>query len=96
MAKSVWKFPVSLGGFSTRMPVGSEVLTVQVQELVGPCMWALVDPEAEEEVRVFVVVGTGHPMADEISAFDYIDTFQIHGGQLVWHLFERPTESKEE
>lgn len=50
-------------------------------------MWALVDCDAEAELRTFCVFGTGHPVPD--SELDYIGTAQVHNGQLVFHVFEK-------
>jgi hypothetical protein len=67
------------------LPIGAEVLSFQCQDGV-PCIWALVDDEAEPEPRVFVFAGTGHPLFD--LPLDYVGTAQ-NGRGLVWHLFER-------
>lgn len=86
MSHTVWKYRVpELQRFSLRMPIGARPLTVQVQ---GPDvqMWALVDPDAPAESREFVVVGTGfEPMTD---VGQHVGTFQLHGGALVFHVFE--------
>jgi hypothetical protein len=47
-------------------------------------IWALVDPNAEDEPRWFAVVGTGEPF-DETNMI-YIGTYQE--SPFVWHLFE--------
>lgn len=70
---------------SIEMPVGAEVLCVQVQG-DGPQIWARVDPSATPTItRRFVWVGTGHP-ADRCGR--YIGTVQSMDGALVFHLFE--------
>ena len=68
------------------MPRGAEVLTVQMQREVL-CVWAVVDPDAEKEQRKFIVYGTGHEY-DSIKG-EYVGTVQIHGGDLVWHVFAK-------
>jgi len=85
MAKTIWKFNVGADEFSVRMPLGSRVLDVQLQDDLVQ-MWALVDPESEQVTRTFITYGTGHPIAnaDELT---YIGTFQVD--RLVFHLFER-------
>lgn len=65
------------------MPVGAEVLTVQTQHGV-PQIWALVRP-GRTEVRRFRVAGTGHNIS---VAGPYVGTFQLHGGGLVFHVFD--------
>lgn len=74
---------------SILMPKGAEILTVQTQNGI-PCIWALVDIEAEKEPRVFDIFGTGHPVTFDMGVErKYINTFQLKGGALVFHLFER-------
>jgi hypothetical protein len=49
-------------------------------------MWALVDPNAKEEVRKFSVYGTGHDIhADNIQ---FLGTVCLMGGRLILHAFE--------
>ncbi len=66
--------------------MGAEFLSVQIQR-DEPQMWFLVDPEADSEVRSFTVHGTGHPVVGDDPLF--LGTFQVMGGELVFHLFER-------
>lgn len=88
MAQTIWKFELPVEDEpSVRMPLGAEVLTVQTQA-GKPCLWALVDPAAPKHDRRFRIVGTGHPF-DDADAHRYIGTFQMHGGALVFHVFER-------
>lgn len=83
----VWKFPLTrLGVQAIRIPAGAHVLTVQSQNDT-PCLWALCDVEAEQTVRHICVLATGAP-APRYGRLDYINTFQLQGGQLVFHAFE--------
>jgi hypothetical protein len=84
MDKTIWKYSLT-PDCTLSMPVGSIILTVQEQEQ-RPCLWALVDPAAPHECRRFRTYGTGHPVADDPG--EYIGTFQLNGGSLVFHLFE--------
>jgi len=71
-----------------RLPIGAKILTVQSQN-GKPCLWALVDISAETEVRHIEIFGTGHPVLSDMgTSREYISTFQMHGGQLVFHAFE--------
>lgn len=83
---TIWKYPLNPGTTEHNMPVGATVLTVQVQR-DEPVLWAMVEPSAEQERRVFDIYGTGHGMRDAPGR--YITTFQMGGGALVWHVFER-------
>lgn len=88
MSKTIWKFPLTVADVQhVAMPTGAEILCVQTQH-EGPCLWVRVDPSATMEKRSIAIVGTGHP-APEPSDGDYIGTFQIHGGALVFHVFAK-------
>jgi len=86
MEKTVYKYGVEIEDeFTVHLPQGAEILTVQIQH-GRPFMWALVDPSARPESRRFRLAGTGHPINN--GALTYINTFQIEGGMLIFHLFE--------
>lgn len=84
MARQVWKYDVESGSVS--MPVGAELLSVQMQRGVIT-LWALVDPAAPAVHRSFVVVGTGQDLPDG----DLVYRGTIQAGAFVWHVFERLT-----
>ena len=89
MKKSIWKFKLSLDEQQIiKMPEGAEILTIQSQGNV-PCIWALVEPDAPKENRCFEIIGTGDfiTFENEIQK-KYINTFQLHGGALIFHVFE--------
>lgn len=84
----IWKFPLAVVSVnSLDMPKGAEILTVQTQGDI-PCLWAMVDPDAEQERRYVEILGTGQPIfkADGCER-RYIGTFQQR--PFVWHVFER-------
>lgn len=67
------------------MPEVVEYLCVQVQNN-KPYLWAMVKTKSYVQTRGFFVVGTGHPMPKD--AGDYLGTFQLHNGGLVFHVFK--------
>ena len=69
------------------LPEGAKVLSAQVQQ-GSPCLWALVSPDAPLVNRHFRISGTGHPIHEHPANLHFIDTFQIMGGDLIFHLFE--------
>ena len=88
MERQVWKYSLAV---ETRqdvmMPKGARVLTVQVQQ-GQPCVWALVDPHTDPDDYWPVTLctyGTGHPMPGDPG--EYVGTFQLSGGALVFHVF---------
>jgi len=85
--KKVYKYRLEIKDEQTlELPEGAEILTVQSQ-LGMACLWALVDPERKKEKRIFRIAGTGHPI-DDNKKYKYIDTFQLYGGDLIFHVFE--------
>lgn len=88
--KMIHKFKVSLSEeFVINMP-GAVVLCVQMQR-GAPHLWALVDPQLHPEPRKFRLYGTGHSIDKEDQFDRYVGTFQLEGGALVFHLFQRPS-----
>ena len=82
--KTIFKYRVELSeGFDFWVPKGAEFLCVQTQRDSAQ-MWFRVDPNGEKERRSFAVHGTGH----DVPGGFYRGTFQMHGGALVFHLFE--------
>lgn len=85
--QTIWKYPVVLDDeFELRMPAGARLLTVQVQQ-GKPVLWALVNPDVPQKTRRFRLYGTGQPLPD--APGEYVGSFQVHGGALVFHLFAR-------
>lgn len=90
--KTIWKFPFTVSDeVRVDMPARAQVLSVQLQN-GQPTMWALVDPEARLVTHRFRVFGTGHPVPFGIITAQFVGTFQMHGGALVFHLFSDGTE----
>jgi hypothetical protein len=88
MTKAVWKYLVPLvDHFELEMPVDAKPLRVQMQG-GNVCMWALGTPTAAKVKKTFRVAGTGHAIDFSKGDLRFIDTFQVAGGQLVFHVFE--------
>lgn len=91
MDKTIYKYQLKVEGIQKiELPTGSKILTVQNQAETA-CMWCLIDRDIEtKETRVIEILGTGHDVFDdEITERKYINTFQLQGGALVFHAFER-------
>ena len=89
--KQVWKYDLLPKDWqSIWMPEGAEMLTVQNQH-GDPKLWALVDPSAPQTERIIRVAGTGHDMK---STGTYIGTYQMFGGDLMFHVFEISKETE--
>jgi len=72
------------------MPGDARILKVASQ---AGCifLWALVDPDAPKEPRTFEVYPTGMACVKDPEDLVHIDSVLIHGGALVFHVFERET-----
>ncbi len=86
--KSIHKYKLTIGDeLVVEMPEGARLLDVQVQR-GEPCLWALVDTSAPPKKRHLAIRGTGHA-ADGLESVVYVGTFQLQGGGLIFHLFDR-------
>jgi len=84
---TVYKFPFDVtDDFTLELSFDAEFLYIDVQNGI-PCMWFLVNTERPKETRHFAIHGTGHPIRD-IDKKTHIGSFMIHGGALVFHVFE--------
>lgn len=86
MDDTIWKFPINVvGEQDVLLPFGADILTAQVQG-TAPYLWARVSTINSPEPRRIYVRGTGHQMTGDEGR--YISTFRLHGGALVFHVFE--------
>lgn len=83
--KAIWKFVFILDTTDISMPRGAKFLHVSLQA-GEPCLWAIVDPQADKVRRLIRVRGTGYEIPDGDSEL-HIGTFQQ--GPYVWHVFDR-------
>lgn len=83
MMRTVLKFEVKPRMVLT-LPAGSEFLAVQIQH-GEPRAWFLCEQGAPNFERTFICVPTGEA---SISDEEYLGTFQLGDGALVFHLFE--------
>lgn len=90
MIRAIYKYPLPLTGVpsSLDLPVGSRVLTAQMQG-GNLFIWAEVDPEAPIESRFFRIFATGLHHGVDFSRYLYLATIQ--DGPFVWHVYEMMT-----
>jgi hypothetical protein len=83
-----YKVPESRGRFYMVLPAYARIISVQIQRSI-PVMWAVIDIEAPNEYRSFILVETGENLPDEIYTNSYyLGTLQLQDGDYVLHLFE--------
>lgn len=89
MRKTIYKYPLEIVDEQVvLLPTGAKILTVQAQ-MDKPCIWAMINPTAPDNMAVTIrMIGTGQPIQDDY-CLEYIGTFQIYGGRLVFHAFEK-------
>lgn len=84
----VYKYSVPAADcFELDLPTGAQILTVKTQYGKSQ-LWALVDPEAKTQKRIFRLAGTGHAVTEPSEKLAYIDTILLFDDSLVLHLFE--------
>lgn len=87
--RTIHKYKLAVIDFQIiMMPINAKILSVQVQ-IDTPCIWAEVIDDVQLEAREFYMIGTGHPIPNE--PIEYIGTFQLNGGRLVFHLYKSAT-----
>lgn len=83
---TIWKYPLeTTDAQDIAMPSDAKILCVQVQGDT-PCLWALVSPDLSPVNRRILTFGTGHDIP--LDSGHYIGSYQLHGGALVFHVFE--------
>ena len=66
------------------VPEHAEILTARDQH-EQLCVWFKCNPNNPVTKRTIAIVGTGHPAP---GGGRYVGTGFLHGGQLVFHVFE--------
>lgn len=85
--KRIYKYQLDSVYSNHYMPIGAKILTVQIQNRI-PTIWAIIDDDVDgENLRQFIIHGTGHEMPEYDKRSDkYIGTVQ--DGAIVLHIFE--------
>lgn len=81
----IWKHKLNITDTQKiKMPRGAKGLSVQWQHN-NLCLWVLCEEDNVTEDRVVAIYGTGHDLP--MTTGDYVGTFQMEGGHLVFHVF---------
>lgn len=85
--KAIWKYTLRLQDEQeVDIPEGAVLLDVQMQN-AQPQLWALVSPQKERVSRIIKIHGTGHILPDSVG--EYVASFQMAEGALVFHVFDK-------
>jgi hypothetical protein len=89
MRATIWKYELAVDDEQIiAMPMGAQVLSVQVQHGV-PCLWVRCQPDAPTAPVRVITLGTGHP-AEHVEDLQFVGTYQLLGGNFVGHVFVQP------
>ncbi len=87
MERTIWKFNIDIDDVqNVEMPKQAKLLSVQVQN-GSVRLWAMVCPRNTLVNRIIQMAGTGHDLKGRDMG-EYLGTFQISNGQLVFHVFD--------
>lgn len=89
MTQVIYKYKLNANGLNELfIPKNGKILCVQEQR-GEPHIWVLIDKDQTiEEKRKFIIIGTGHDCnIDLLTEHDYVGTFQLGFGELVFHVF---------
>lgn len=89
MTQVVYKYPLKIEDRQElSLPKGAKILRVDTQD-GKPYIWALVETTKAAVTRRFVMVGIGHPIAEDAVALPlYLGTIFLHDKRRVFHVFE--------
>jgi hypothetical protein len=88
MIRTIYKYWLNKGPGTQvlQIPFGAEHLTVQTQDGT-PVLWSLIDKSAPIRPVIIDVFETGQTI-DNVNRV-YVGTYQLNGGELVYHVFVR-------
>ena len=84
----VLKYEIEIGDyFEIEMPNGAQILKAECQHNI-PYLWVLADLERLSVKKTFRFAGTGHPINHRKDELQFVSTFQMEKGNLIFHIFE--------
>ena len=94
MNQEVWKFSTIEKSFANKfeivMPKNTQLLYVDIDADNIPCIWGLVYPHKEMEIRYFELFGTGHTIHNDMGIErKYVGSYKLDNGDFFGHIFER-------
>ncbi len=94
MNQEVWKFSTTEKSFANKfeieMPKNTQLLYVGVDVNNSPCIWGLVYPNEEKEIRYFELFVTGQDIHNDMGIErKYVGSYSLDNSEFVGHIFER-------
>lgn len=87
MSKVIYKYHLNVEDTQRiDLPMYSRVLCVKLQN-GSPQLWALVDTTMPTESVCIKIFGTGNPIFCSTRQLEYIESFMMYDGGLVFHVF---------
>lgn len=80
--ETIHKYKI-VGSCEIEIPIHFRILTLQLQK-GEPFVWLLVDTDMPKKRVMFHVIVTGVQVPNNTA---YVGTFQLDGGNLVYHVF---------
>ena len=68
------------------LPEGAKILKVDAQRNL-PKLWALVDTSKPRKTLFVRILCTGEEIDKSLDDWQYLDTFQLNGGDFIHHVF---------
>lgn len=91
--KTIHKYTIDPFTSTLLMPLGAKPLSVQVQR--GEVrLWCEVDDSSTKVLHEVHVYGTGHDITHDSTKCQFVGTFQLDNGQLVFHVYVECSEVK--
>jgi hypothetical protein len=85
--RTIWKYILRVDDrFTLKLHHGDCLLTVQTQHN-KPYIWVETNPEAPEIEQEFLTFGTGYEIPKTDLQPEYIGTYQLEQGLLVYHVY---------
>ena len=86
--KTIHKYKLEIKDIQEiEIPAFAQILSVQTQ-FETPCIWAMVDTDHKKVKYKFRTIGTGPQLDDDDVNGKYIGTYQLRGGELVFHVWQ--------
>lgn len=68
------------------LPEGAKILKVDAQRNT-PKLWAIVDTSKPRKTLFVRIICTGEEIDKPLDWWQYLDTFQLNGGDFIHHVF---------